>query len=145
MPGSTSVAVNATTGTAALLLLLTPLGLSPWLLLAGGLSFWGGCGARTALVIIKKLNSTDAFGPEFFARQLAVLFLCIPLAVVASCIVFLAAVVSKADATADAAALCGFLLIMGLRGPDGFQWIVDTCTNILSKFAPAQKPDGGGR
>jgi hypothetical protein len=113
--------------------------------LAGGLSFFGGCCARTALAVFKKLNSTDPFTIEYGARQAAMLGCCTPLAAVASCIVFLGAVVSKSDAVADAAPLCGFLLVMGLRGPEGFQWIADTFANIFNKFLPGQKPDGGAQ
>lgn len=142
MTGPTTGAVTGTAGIAAMLTLV-PLGLSPSLLLLGGFAFLGGSGARTGMALIKKLNSTDTFTVEFLSRQIAMLMCSIPLAAVASCIVFIAARVSKADVDADAAALCGFLLIMGLRGPEGFQWIVDTSTNILSKFAPGQKPGGG--
>ena len=140
--GSVASAVVATTGTAAGLLALLPAGLSPSLLIAGGASFFGGCCAWTDLLILKKLNSDDAVTIVFGARQAAMLLCCVPLAAVASCIVFLAASVSKADVAADAAILCGFLLITGLRGPEGFQWIADTFANIFSKFIPGQKPGG---
>lgn len=145
MTGPTTAAVTATTGTAAIMLILTPLGGSPALLIVGGMSFFGGCCARSALAVIKKLNGPDDFTVAYGARQTAMLMFCIPLAVVASCIVFLAAIVSKADVQADAAAICGFLLITGLRGPEGFQWIADMFANIFKMFAPGQKPEGGSQ
>lgn len=144
MTGPATAGIATTTGAAAMLMTLVPLGLSPTLLFLGGASFFGGCCARTALALFKKLNSPDVFSGEFFARQGAMLMCCIPLAAVASCIVFLGAIVSKADVEKDAAALCGFLLITGLRGPEGFQWIADASTSIFTKFAPGQKPGGGG-
>lgn len=139
MTGPTSAAVTTTTGVAALLLIVAP-GLSPWLFLAGGISFFGGCCARTAVSVFKKLSGADPITIDFCARQAAMLGCCVPLAAVASCIVFLGAIVIKTDVQEDAAAICGFLLIMGVRGPEGFQWMVDTFANIFSKFIPGQKP-----
>ena len=136
-------AVLTTSAAAAGLMVLAPLGVAPTLLFLGGASFFGGCCARTGLALFKKLNSQDTLTVDFFARQGAMLLCCIPLAAVASCLVFLAARVSKADVQVDAAALCGFLLVMGVRGPEGFQWIADTFASVFSKFVPGQKPGGG--
>ncbi len=118
-----------------------PFGVPLSTLVLGGTCFLGGSCARTGLVLYKKLDGTDVVPNQFFIRTIAQLFCTIPLAAVASCVVFLAAHVLKVEADA---AFGGLLLIMGVRGPEGFQWLMDTLTNVFTKFVPGQKPGGGG-
>lgn len=91
-------------------------------------------------MLYKKLDGTDAISSQFFVRQIAALLCCVPLAAVASCLVFLAAHVLNIEADA---AFGGLLLVMGVRGPEGFSWLLDTFTNVFMKFAPGNKTGGG--
>ena len=64
----------------------------------------------------------------------------IPLAAVASCVVYL-------GARYEDRGRCGFrglLLIMGVQGPGRIQWLMDTLTNVFTKVLPGNKPAGGG-
>lgn len=131
--------VTTTAGIAAVMTFM-PFGVSLPTLVLGGFCFFAGSCARTGLALNKKLDSADAITMQYFARSVAALLLTIPLAATASCIVFLAAHVAKVDADA---ALGGLLLIMGVRGPEGFQWLVDTLSGIFTKFIPGNKSGGG--
>lgn len=135
VPNATSVAC------AAGLLSCAPFGVSLLTLILGGLCFFGGCCARTGLSLYKRLSGPGDVSAKDFHREFAMLLCCVPLAAVASCVVFLAASVAKVQIDAAAG---GLLLIMGVRGPEGFTWLMDTLTNIFTKFAPGSKPAGGG-
>lgn len=124
----------------AAMMALMPLGVSFETLMLGGLCFFGGCCCRTGIILYKKLNGIDPVTIQFFMRQIAALLCCIPLAAVASGIVFLGAHVLNVKADAGCG---GILLILGVRGPEGFQWLADTAGNIFMKFAPGAKPGGG--
>lgn len=134
--------VNTSTTVAAVTAVITfmPFGVPLQILVLGGVCFFGGCCARTGLSLYKKLEGPGDVTLKDFYRSIAMLLCCIPLAAVASCVVFLAAHVAKVDADA---ALGGLLLIMGVRGPEGFQWIMDTLSNIFTKAVPGSKPSGG--
>lgn len=125
----------------ATVMAFVPFGVPFSTLMLGGLCFFGGSCARTGLVLYKKLDGTDIVPNQFFFRAIAQLFCTIPLAAVASCVVFLAAHVCKIEADA---AFGGLLLVMGVRGPEGFTWLMDTLTNVFTKIVPGQKPGGGG-
>lgn len=136
VPGSTTT----TTGFAAVMAFV-PFGVSLETLVLGGLCFFGGCCARTGMSLYKKLEGDDPVTSQAFLRSIAALLCTIPLAAVASCVVFLAAHVAKVEADAT---FGGLLLIMGVRGPEGFQWLMDTFTNIFMRIIPGSKPAGGG-
>lgn len=124
-----------------------PFGVRLDTLVLGGVCYFGGAAARTGLKLYKTLDATD--DPVNLGRAFAALLCTIPLAAAASCIVFLAAHVSGLQADA---ALGGLLLITGIRGPDGFQWIFDQLSNVFTRVlpsaqktpAPEQKPGGNG-
>lgn len=132
--------VAGTAGVAAIMTLM-PFGISLETLFLGGMCFFGGCCCRTGITLYKKLNGSDPITFEFFARQIASVLCCIPLAAVASCIVFLGAHVVNIQADAGCG---GLLLIAGTRGIEGFQWLTDSLANIFTKFLPGQKPSGTG-
>lgn len=139
MTGPATGTVTSVAGIAAALTFM-PFGVSLLTLMLGGFCFFGGCCCRTGIVLYKKLDGIEPITIQFFARQIAALLCCIPLAAVASCIVFLAAHVLNIEADA---AFGGLLLIMGVRGIEGFNWLTDTFTNIFTKFAPGNKTGGG--
>lgn len=128
---------TATVASMAALMSFMPFGVSFETLVLGGACFFGGACARTGLVLYRKLDATA--DPVNFRRAIAALLCTIPLSAAASCIVFLAAHVMGLQADA---ALGGLLLIMGLRGPEGFQWLVDAFSNIFIKAVPGSKPSG---
>jgi hypothetical protein len=136
-------ATSSTTGVAGIAAAMSfmPFGVSLSTLVLGGTCFFGGACARTGLSLYRKLDGTDIVTLQSFFRAIAALLCTIPLAAVASCIVFLGAHVLKMEADA---AFGGLLLIMGLRGPEGFQWLMDTFTNIFMKILPGNKGSGGG-
>lgn len=140
MTGPTTGTVTGAVGIAALMASM-PFGVSFSTLVLGGACFFGGACARTGLNLYRKLDGTDIVTLQTFFRSIAALLCTVPLAAVASCIVFLAAHVANIEADA---AFGGLLLIMGLRGPEGFQWLMDTFTNIFMKVVPGNKPGGGG-
>ena len=135
---ATGTVTGATTLTA--IMSFMPFGVSFETLVLGGMCFFGGACARTGLSLYKKLDANEDVTLPTFLRSIAALLCTIPLAAVASCVVFLAAHVANVEADA---AFGGLLLIMGLRGPEGFQWLMDTFTNIFTKFVPGKKQDGG--
>ena len=124
------------TATVTTFLGLMPFGVSLLTLVLGGVCFFGGSCARTGLALYRKLDSNDPVPPQAFIRAIAMLFCMIPVAAVASCIVFFGAHVAKIEADA---AFGGLLLIMGLRGPEGLQWLLDTFTGIFTKVLPGGK------
>lgn len=133
--------VAGTAGVAALMTFM-PFGVSLETLVLGGFCFFAGSCARTGLSLYKKLDGNQAVTLQTFLRSIAALLCTAPLAAVASCVIFLAAHVINVEADA---AFGGLLLIMGVRGPEGFQWILDTVTNIFTRAAPGtNKPNGGG-
>lgn len=138
----TPPATNTVSGIAGIAAAISfmPFGVSFLTLMLGGMCFFGGCCCRTGIVLYKKLDGTDPVTLQFFARQIAALLCCIPLAAVASCIVFLAAHVCNIEADA---AFGGLLLIMGVRGVEGFNWLCDSLANVFMKFTPGQKPGTG--
>lgn len=117
-----------------------PFGVSLETLVLGGFCFFAGSCARTGLALYKKLDGNDPVSLHIFLRAMAMLLCTTPLAAVASCVVFLAAHVIGVQADA---AFGGLLLIMGVRGPEGFEWILSTVTNIFTKLAPGNKAGGG--
>ena len=139
MTGPATTTLTGMTGFAAVLSLM-PFGVSFETLVLGGMCFFGGCCCRTGIILYKKLDGNEPVNIQFFIRQIAALLCCVPLAAVSSCIVFLAAHVTNIQADA---AFGGLLLVMGVRGIEGFQWLMDTFTNIFTKVAPGQKPNGG--
>lgn len=132
--GSLAIATTAA-------LAFVPFGVSINTLMLGGGCFWLGCAARTGAKIYKKLDGTEDVTGKDVVRAFAILLCCIPMAAVASCIVFLMA--HETGIKADAA--CGgALLVAGLRGLEGYQWLADASANMLSKIIPGAKPPGGG-
>lgn len=123
-------------------LAFVPFGVSITTLMLGGGCFWLGCAARTGAKIYKKLDGIEDVTLKDVVRAFATLLCCIPMAAVASCIVFLAAyqIGVKADAACG-----GALLVGGLRGLEGYQWLVDTSANIFTKLVPGNKTTGGGQ
>lgn len=118
-----------------------PFGVSLETLVLGGACFFAGSCARTGLALYIKLNGTDPLSQQYFVRSIAALLCTIPLAAAASCIVFLAAHVLTIQADA---ALGGLLLITGLRGQEGFTWLMSALSSVFTKFVPGGgKPDGG--
>ena len=112
---------------------------------AGG--FFAGCCCLTGMTLYTKLGGTEDIALQYFIRQIAMLLCCVPLALVASSVVFLAALLTPADVNKDAPAIWGFLLILGVRGPKSFQWLMDTFSGVFTRFIPGQKPatgSGGG-
>ncbi len=117
-----------------------PFGVSLQTLVLGGACFFGGCCARTGLSLYKKLDGPSDVTLKDFFRAVAMLLCCIPLAAVASGVTFIGAHIAGIEA--DAAFGVG-LLILGVRGPEGFQFIMDQSANVITKFAPGNKPVGG--
>lgn len=115
-----------------------PFGVSLLTLMLGGLCFFAGSSARIGLSLYKKLDGPGDVSMKDFVRSIAMLLCCTPLAAVASCIVFLAAHVFNIQADA---ALGGLLLIMGVRGPEGFQWLMDNLSSVFTRFLPNKKAD----
>lgn len=131
--GSGAVVGAATLTTA---MAFMPLGVSLTTLVIGGMCYWGGAAARTGFTLQKALEGSTA--PVNAQRAIAALLCSIPIAAVASCVVFLAAHVMGLQADA---ALGGLLLVTGFRGPEGIQWLMDTFTSVFTKFAPGAKSD----
>lgn len=125
----------------AAVMTFAPFGVSFTTLVLGGACFFGGCCANTGMSLYIKLEGNEPFQLRDFFRAIAALMCCVPLAAVASCVVFLGAHVIGVQADA---AFGGLLLLMGVRGVKGFQWIMDTFTNVFTKIAPGNKPTGGG-
>ena len=140
VPGPATGTLTGTAGLAAAMSFM-PFGVSLETLVLGGACFFSGSCARTGLVLYKKLDGNDPVSIAMFIRAMAMLLCTTPLAAVASCVTFLAAHVIGVQADA---ALGGLLLIMGVRGPEGFEWILSTVTNIFTKLAPGNKTGGGG-
>lgn len=124
-----------------MLLSFTPFGVSFETLMLGGACFFAGCAARTGISLYKKLDGPSDVSAKDFMRAVAMLLCCTPLAAVASCVVFLAAHVAKVEADA---ALGGLLLVMGVRGPEGFQWLMDNLASIFTRWLPTGGKPGGG-
>lgn len=125
----------------AALMSFMPFGVSFATLVLGGACFFGGCCANTGLALYVKLDGPGDISLKDFFRAIAALMCCIPLSAAASCVVFFAAHVLSIQADA---AFGGLLLIMGVRGAKGFQWLMDIFSNVFTKFAPGNKPSGGG-
>lgn len=140
MAGPATGSTTSVAGIAAAMSFM-PFGVSLSTLVLGGACFFGGACARTGLNLYRKLDGDGVVTLQSFFRSIAALLCTIPLAAAASCIVFLGAHVLKMEADA---AFGGLLLIMGLRGPEGFQWLMDTFANIFTKVLPGNKPTGGG-
>lgn len=117
-----------------------PFGVSLSTLVLGGTCYFGGACARTGLTLYKKLDGDTDVTLRTLYRSIAALLCTIPLAAVASCIVFLGAHVLNIQADA---AFGGLLLITGLRGPEGFQWLTDKFADTFTKLVPGKKPEGG--
>jgi hypothetical protein len=107
----------------------------------GGGCFFIGCCARIGAQMYKKLDGPSDVTLKDFYRAAAMVLCCVPLAAVASSVVFLGAHVAKIEADA---AFGGLLLVMGVRGPEGFQWLMDTLSTLFTRFLPGQKPSNGG-
>lgn len=139
MAGSASTTLNTVTGVAAVMAWM-PFGVSFSTLVLGGACFFAGSCARTGLNLYKKLSAPTDVSLKDFLREIAALLCTTPLAAVASCVVFLGAHALKIDADA---ACGGALLIAGVRGPEGFQWLMDTFTNALQRFLPGKQQSEG--
>lgn len=138
MTAPATAAVTSAAGMAAMMTLM-PLGVSLGTLMLGGACFFLGLCARAGAILFKKLDGTQDVSWRDFVRPLVALVCMIPVCAAASCIIFLAAHIAMPEA--DASVGCGgLLLILGLRGLEGFQWIVNTGTDIFMKFLP-----GGGK
>lgn len=133
---ATGTSTTTVLGLAALMAFM-PFGVSLETLMLGGACFFGGSCARTGLSLYKKLDGSTE--PVNLGRNIAALLCTIPIAAVASCIVFLAAHVTGLNADA---ALGGLLLIMGVRGPEGFQWLVDQLSNVFTRVIPTSPKPG---
>lgn len=132
-----STAVTMTTGVAAAMT-VAPFGISLETLVLGGACYLAGSCARTGLVLYKQL---DGPGSVTLAREIAKLLCTVPLAAAASCMVFFAAHMSGFSESAYAA--CGgVLMVAGIKGPEGFQWLADRMTSIFSKGAPGASQEG---
>ncbi len=116
-----------------------PFGVSNLSLFLGGACFFAGCCAKTGVALYAKLNGNDPVSPQFFFRRIAALLCCVPLAAVASGVLFFGAHMASVEADTP---LNGLLLILGVRGPEGFQWLMDRSAGIFERFAPSQKPGG---
>lgn len=139
MTGTTTGTVTTLTGLAAILAMV-PAGVPGDLIAFGAITFWAGCWARTGSIVFGKLNSPDPVTTPYFIRQFAMLLCCIPLAVVASALLFLAALALGADVNKDAFPLLGLLLTAGIRGPEGFSWLTGLLSNVFENIVPGQKP-----
>lgn len=135
MPGPATTTTTTMAGAAALLS-LAPFGVSLQTLMLGGACFFAGSCARTGLVLIKNLDGNAAVAAGVYMRQTAILLCTTPLAAVASAVVFLAAHVLNIQADA---AFAGLLLVMGLRGPEGFTALMDMFSNTFERYAPKGK------
>ncbi len=125
---------------AAGILTCMPYGVSTLTLLLGGVCFFAGCAARIAMAMYKKLDSQSDVTLKDFYRSLAMVLLCIPLSAVASCLLNFAAHLCKIEADL---AIGGILLVSGLRGMEGFQFLSDSVANLFTKFMPGGKGQGG--
>lgn len=145
MTGPATGTVTTLTGIAAAMSII-PSGIPGILIAFGAIAFFAGCSCRTGITLYAKLNGNDAITLPWFVRQIAMLLCCVPLSLVASAVLFLAALVAGTDVNKDAPAVWGLLLLMGIRGPEGFQWITDTAGNIFMRVMPGQQkpPTGGG-
>lgn len=130
--GSAVIGVAALTTATAFM----PLGVSLTTLMLGGGAYFFGAAARTGFIMSKALEGSTA--PVNAARSFAALLCTIPMAAVASCVVFLAAKVVGLQADA---ALGGLLLVTGFRGPEGIQWLINTFTNVFTKVIPGNKSE----
>lgn len=110
-----------------------PLGVSLTTLVIGGMCYFAGCSARTGFTLQKALEGSTA--PVNVQRAIAALLCSIPISAVASCIVFFAAHVIGLQADA---AMGGLLLVMGFRGPEGIQFLMDNLAGVFLKFLPKQ-------
>lgn len=130
----TGAVIGAATLTTAMAFM--PLGVSLTTLVIGGICYWGGAAARTGVTLQKALEGSTA--PVNAQRAIAALLCSIPIAAVASCIVFLAAHVMGLQADA---ALGGLLLVTGFRGPEGISTIINAFSSVFTKILPAPKQD----
>lgn len=140
MTGPASAPVVATSFIAAGLASM-PFGVSLLTLMLGGACFLLGVAARAGAQLFKKLDGNQDLTRKDIARPILGTLCMIPVAAAASCIIFIAAHVSNVQADAGCG---GLLLILGLRGLEGFQWLTGIAANIFMKFAPDQKPGMGG-
>lgn len=115
-----------------------PFGVSLLTLMLGGLCFFAGCCARIGMSLYRRLEGPGEVSSKDFSRAIAMLLCTTPLAAVASCVVFLAARVMNIQADA---AFGGLLLVVGVRGPEGFQWLMDNLSAVFTRFLPGKKPD----
>jgi len=120
--------------------------ISPWIFVGGGLAFELGIAARAGAILFKKLDGTQTITTGDVVRPIAACLAMIPVAASASCIVFLAALLSNVGVTVATIAGCfGALLLLGLRGLEGFQWLASTASSIFLKFALGNQKGGGGQ
>lgn len=126
----------------AAILTFMPFGVSLLTLALGGGCFFIGCCARIGAQMYKKLDGPSDVSLKDFYRAIAMVLCCVPLSAVASCVVFLAAHIGKIESDA---AFGGLLLIMGVRGPEGFQWLMDNLSGIFTRLLPSQKTADGGK
>ena len=142
MTGPATGTVTTLTGVAALLAMV-PSGVPGAFIAFGAMAFFAGCSSRTGISLYRKLDGADAVEIQYFFRQIAMLLCCVPLSLVAASVLFLGALALGMDVIKDAPALWGLLLIAGIRGIEGFQWLTKTVANVFTKFVPGQPPTGG--
>jgi hypothetical protein len=131
---------NAPLAGLAAIMAFMPFGVSLLTLALGGGCFFIGCCARIGSQMYKKLDSQADVNIKDFYRACAMVLCCLPLSAVASCVVFLAAHVTNIQSDA---AFGGLLLVMGVRGPEGFQWLMDNLANMFTKLPTSQKQKDG--
>ena len=142
MSGSATTAAAAT-GLASFTTVLSfaPFGVSMETAMLGGGCFLLGVAARAGGILFRKLDGTQEVGLKDVMRPFAAALCMIPVAAAASCIVFLGAALSNVHADAGCG---GVLLVLGIRGLEGFQWISNRAADIFMRFAPGPKPGGDG-
>lgn len=129
--------VTAAVGIAGVMAFM-PFGVSFETLVLGGGCFFAGSCARTGLSLYKQL---DGDGTVSYGREIAKLLCTTPVAAVASSLVFMAAHIAGINADT---ACGGVLLVSGVRGPDGFTWLMGIFADIFTKAMPGAKTSGDG-
>lgn len=137
-PATGSIAGAAGLATAISFL---PVGVSPATFSWGAGAFLLGIAARAGGILFKKLDGNQAVGFSDFIRPFAAILVMIPVALAAACIAFLTAALSHVNADGG---IDGGLLLLGLRGLEGFTWLSNRAADIFFRFAPGQKPGTGG-
>ncbi len=143
MTGPTSNTVTTLAGFSTLLTFMSH-DMSPWVFVVGGLAFELGVISRSAAKLVQKIDGTVAISSGDVVRPIAICAVMVPIAASASCIVFLAAALSNVGSDPAAIGGCwGALLLLGLRGLEGFEWLASVSNSIFSKFPFPGGKSGG--